>query len=392
MVRDRLNEKNNGGGGYSDTQEMQEYRNRPQQLRNDGGYSGRPSGDYNRNQEYGRPSGDYRRQNEYNNNSSNSGYNNRAGDSRGDYGGIGSDSEVFFGKIDQINSDLDRVDRNVQQIGGLHTRLLNAVSRDETNRYQTELDRLQDECSRLLGRSRDSIKKLTGETKKMPNQNDGEVRIRKSKQSTTAQRLMKITQEFQDIQMDSKKKYRQRMEREIRIARPDATREEIERALDSNSGPVFAQELLSSRVQSQKQTLREVQDRHVELRKIEESILELFELFQEMQMLIDAQQETINNIEIKVEDTEVQLTEASKEMTKAIEYRKASRKKAWIISGIVLVLIIIGLILLYFYVIKPILDASNAGKNNGGTGNVATAAVPTATGAVPTATLRKLLI
>ena len=77
------------------------------------------------------------------------------------------------------------------------------------------------------------------------------------------------------------------MEREIRIARPNATPEEIERAMDSRTGPVFAQEILSSRVQDQRRVLQEVQGRHEELRRIETSIDELVNLFQEMQLLID---------------------------------------------------------------------------------------------------------
>lgn len=98
---------------------------------------------------------------------------------------------------------------------------------------------------------------------------------------------MRAAETYQKIQSKYRKEYRKRMEREIRIARPNATPEEIERAMDSRTGPVFAQEILSSRVQDQRRVLQEVQGRHEELRRIETSIDELVNLFQEMQLLID---------------------------------------------------------------------------------------------------------
>jgi syntaxin 1B/2/3 len=73
----------------------------------------------------------------------------------------------------------------------------------------------------------------------------------------------------------------------LHIARPDASRADIDKAIDSRSGPVFAQEMLSSRIGEQRRALQEVQGRHEELRKMEKSIEELAQLFQDMQLLLE---------------------------------------------------------------------------------------------------------
>lgn len=147
-----------------------------------------------------------------------------------------------------------------------------------------QVDQAQDEANRIISDTRNRLQVMAAQTKANPGR---DTRVRKAKQSALAKNLMKTAEMYQKIQSKYRKEYRKRMEREIRIARPDATPAEIERALDSRSGPVFAQEILSSRVVEQRRVLQDVQGRHEELRRIETSIDELVTLFQEMQLLIE---------------------------------------------------------------------------------------------------------
>ncbi len=66
--------------------------------------------------------------------------------------------------------------------------------------------------------------------------------------------------------------------------------------------------------------------RHDDIQKIEQSIEELVQLFQDMSLLLDTQQELVNTIEAQVENTAVYVEEGSKQVGEAIEYRKKSRK------------------------------------------------------------------
>ena len=126
---------------------------------------------------------------------------------------------------------------------------------------------------------------LSHQVKKQPASRD--IRVKKAKQSALAKNLMTAAETYQKIQSKYRKEYRKRMEREIRMAKPNASPEEIERAIDSRTGPIFAQEFLSSRIVEQRRVLQEVQGRHEELRRIEASIDELVNLFQEMQLMIE---------------------------------------------------------------------------------------------------------
>ncbi|KAI9092348.1 t-SNARE [Phlyctochytrium arcticum] len=269
----------------------------------------------------------------------------------------GSSLDNFFAEVEEVQAGLERARQNIKEVETLHQRALVATSPDEQARYTRQVDAMQDESSDLIQQLRTQIKRITSQTQSAP---QSDVPIRQQQQQGLAKRLMEVAQDYQKVQSKSKDRYRQRMEREIRIARPDATPQEVEQALDSQSGSVFSQQLLSSRIGAQRQALNEVQNRHVEIQRIEQSINELFNLFQEMQDLLEQQQETINAIETHVENTNVYIEDGNKEMTQAIVHRKSSRKTAWWICGCVIVLLIIAAVIVYFQVIRPMQNTTPA--------------------------------
>ncbi|KAJ3019585.1 UNVERIFIED_CONTAM: Plasma membrane t-SNARE, secretory vesicle fusion [Siphonaria sp. JEL0065] len=263
-------------------------------------------------------------------------------------------SALFLDTVDAVRSDLDRIQRQLlPDLVSMQQRIVSSTQPNETHRLTSQMNSVQDNISAVLQTARKSVKKLSAENANLPA--GAESHSRKGQLGTLAKKLMSVADEFQNAQRSFRNKYKQRMEREIRIARPDATPQEIARALDSASGSAFSQQLLSSRNDKVRRALEEVQDRHTELQKIERSLTELFDLFQEMQQLIETQQEMINNVESNVENSVAYIEEGSKELTKAIVYKKNSRKKQWWIMIVVLILLIIVGVVVYFQVIKPML-------------------------------------
>lgn len=47
---------------------------------------------------------------------------------------------------------------------------------------------------------------------------------------------MEAIQRYQTVEQDSRKKHKQRMERQYKIVKPDATQEEVSNAIDDNMG------------------------------------------------------------------------------------------------------------------------------------------------------------
>lgn len=153
-----------------------------------------------------------------------------------------------------------------------------------------QVDKAQDDTNRIISDTRDRLQKMATATKMTQG---SESRVRKAKQSSLAKSFMKVAESYQKVQTNYRKEYRKRVERELKIARPDASPQDIERALDSRSGGVFAQQMLSSA--SQQRILAEVKGRQEEILKLENSINELVDLFQEMQLLIDVSFSILNS-------------------------------------------------------------------------------------------------
>ncbi|KAJ3228269.1 Plasma membrane t-SNARE, secretory vesicle fusion [Chytriomyces hyalinus] len=278
-------------------------------------------------------------------------------------GGGGGGSGAFYDQIERIQTELDRIaKRELPDLIQLQQRIISNTQPGEVQRLTNQMNQIQDGISAQLQLQRKTVRTLSAEAANMPA--GAESHSRKGQVGTVAKKIMNVADEFQSAQRSFKNKYKQRMEREIRIARPDATPQEIARALDSQSGSAFSQQLLSSRNEKSRRALEEVQDRHTELQKIERSLTELFDLFQEMQSLIETQQEMINNVEANVENAVVYVEEGSKELTKAVQYRKQTRKKQWWILYLVLAILLVVGIVVYFQVIRPLMAVTGGGGNS----------------------------
>jgi syntaxin 1B/2/3 len=102
------------------------------------------------------------------------------------------------------------------------------------------------------------------------------------------------------LEIEFQKQESQQLERQIKISNPNATADEIDRAVheaQSGSRPVFAQQLLQQDQYQAQETLDNVNQRHQEIQKLAQSINQLTELFQEMQMLLENQAHVLNTIE-----------------------------------------------------------------------------------------------
>ncbi|KZV96577.1 t-SNARE [Exidia glandulosa HHB12029] len=90
------------------------------------------------------------------------------------------------------------------------------------------------------------------------------------------------------VERDAHVKVRARIERQLRVIKPDATPEQVHDAVESGPGPIFSQALLSSnRYSRSRAAYREVQMRRRELNRIDRSLQDVFTLLQQMNVNTD---------------------------------------------------------------------------------------------------------
>lgn len=97
------------------------------------------------------------------------------------------------------------------------------------------------------------------------------------------QKFVEAIQGYQGVEQQYRVKYKQRMERQFKIVKPDASPEEVKAVVnDEGNGQIFQQALLDSRFTSSRAAYREVQERHEDIKRIERTLAELAQLFNDV--------------------------------------------------------------------------------------------------------------
>lgn len=96
--------------------------------------------------------------------------------------------------------------------------------------------------------------------------------------------------------------------------------------------------------------IEEIEKRHMEIKSLERDVLEISEMFKDLAVLVDQQQEGIDTIDNNIADTRDKVENAHKELQQAEEYQKKSRKKLCCLTFIVL--IVIAVIVTVVFVLK----------------------------------------
>ncbi|EKM55383.1 uncharacterized protein PHACADRAFT_255972 [Phanerochaete carnosa HHB-10118-sp] len=251
---------------------------------------------------------------------------------------------AFYTEITSIQDAISQYNSNVSRISDLHSRILNST--DENTNHKNE-DVLDD----VVAQTRDlgnSIKSRIQSLEAQPAQPGQDMRIRKNRTDFARSKFVEALQNYQQVERDYRARYKQRVERQFRIVKPDATQDEINTVVNDTSGggdQIFAQALTSSsRYGEARVAYREVQDRQADIQRIEHTLEELAQLFNDMSVLITQQDETINAIETQAARVEEDTRGGLQQTEKAVDHARSARRKRWFCFFlIVIILAIIGI-------------------------------------------------
>ncbi|EST08989.1 Target SNARE coiled-coil domain protein [Kalmanozyma brasiliensis GHG001] len=272
------------------------------------------------------------------------------------------DMNSFFTDISEIQDTIRLIDENVNKISDLHSRSLNNMDEASAQYAEQQLASIQQETSSLTNAVKNRIKLLEAQTKRVPA--GGDKNVRNTQIGAVKNRFKETIQRYQQVEQGYRQKYRARAERQFRIVKPDATQQEIKAALDDDqNGQIFSQALLNSNRHGEaKGALREVQERHEDIKRIERTITELAQLFNEMSILVDEQDDALNVIQEQGQQVETDMNQGLQHTNKAVDSARKARKKRWICFWVIIILIIaIAAVVVAVICTRP----GNCGQSNG---------------------------
>jgi len=244
----------------------------------------------------------------------------------------------FYDEITSIQDSLKQFNDSVSRISELHSRSINITDEVVGQRNTAELEDLVADTSALSDTIKRRIKAL--ERQRISGR-DGQ--IKKQQTALVKSKFVEAIQSYQSVEQQHRQRYKQRLERQYRIVKPDATPEEVRAVVeDDDGGQIFSQALLgANRYGESKAVYREVQERHKDIQKIERTLAELAQLFNDMSILVEQQDETIDVIEDTAGHVEKDTEAGLGHTVKAVESARGARRKRWICFGLIVLLLVI---------------------------------------------------
>ncbi|KAJ2802719.1 Plasma membrane t-SNARE, secretory vesicle fusion, partial [Coemansia helicoidea] len=234
----------------------------------------------------------------------------------------------FFQMLDAVKGQMEAVDENIKQIAYWHEQALEATSESKYHQVIFDRDGLVSETDGLISEVKQGLDALA-QAVNDPSTPKSQRAAQATRQQNLAKKFSEQLQRYHQMEYQYSKRNRERLGRQYRIARPDATDEEVANAIDSDqAGQVFAQSVMgSNKQQEMRRVLRDVEERQADIKKIEQTITRLAEMFVEVSEMVNRQQEVLDNIEDAVEETHGHVESAQKEVKQAIVWRIKARKK-----------------------------------------------------------------
>ncbi|CAD7952166.1 unnamed protein product [Amoebophrya sp. A120] len=295
----------------------------------------------------------------------------------------GAVSSTKVSKITRVLADIEKdINEYLEDLGTL-THNISVFSR-EMKRAVT-----REEEAKITNEMKASVDQAKVYNAKVKNCLDDLESLQKTKKNalTTSEldycgKIIQISSvKFQDsiksllnAQSEFDREHKGKMRRQVRILYPEAADAEIEKLLEGEPEvmkTMFEQKFKRGQGGAQVEddhTLHEnlelLKSQHDDMMELEQSVIELNELFFYLAALVEAQAKTLHSIEDSVNKTDNYVGEAVVRLAQAEKSKKAyETKRSWLKSGfgtLMIVGIIIGVVLLFIFCIKPLLDAKSA--------------------------------
>jgi len=251
----------------------------------------------------------------------------------------------FFDTVSELQSTLNQGRANVKLMGGILDEALQATTQDTEKAVSDRLQHLVQETNDHITSVKFGLERLKvksdEEAKRKPS--SAEVKIRTNMQQAMARKHQQLLVDFQKAQVDFKQALERRQTREMEILMPDATDEERAQMIEDGetTSLIVAKKMAGTHALLLDEVQR-IREKHHDILQLERSIEDLAQMFQDMAVLVEAQGEMLDAIEVHVSRTKVHTAKAEQNL---MQTRKAQRKnQQWMCCMVVVVMVLALLI------------------------------------------------
>lgn len=264
---------------------------------------------------------------------------------------------TFLNDTESVQGNIAQIKQATQDIENMTHEIKTSTSTQEDEKKSTEIQDIIGKTNKTALLTKKLLKALTDQTEEKNSQGTiqgAELRIRQTMLNTILRKFQAVVTKYQQIQEIYKRDVKSKLTRQIKIAKPDITDEQVVALMQSGGASDFMSSAImkgadSAANQIVDSSLRGANDKFTEVLKLEKSMAELQSMFQDFAFLVENQAELLDNIQHQVETAGVFIEEGNEELVVALEHLKDVRKKQFFcLCLIVLVIIAIIIIIVYF--------------------------------------------
>lgn len=254
-------------------------------------------------------------------------------------GGKSSFMREFFDTVGELQSSLNKGRENVKLMGGVLDEALQATTQDTEKAASDRLQHLVQETNDHIAAVKLGLERLKTESDEEAKKKPGsaEVRIRANMQQVMLKKQKELLVSFQKAQMEYKEALQRRQAREMEILMPDASDDERAQMIEDGETTtlVVAKKMTGAHALLIDEVQR-IREKHHDILQLERSIGDLCQMFQDIAILVEAQGEMLDTIEVHVTRTKVATAKGEQQLILA---RKTQRKnQQWMCCLVVVVL------------------------------------------------------
>ncbi|MEE6510138.1 hypothetical protein FKM82_029261 [Ascaphus truei] len=210
--------------------------------------------------------------------------------------------EVLYQDIQLIRTENHLMKVDVKRLGKQTTRFLTSMRRlssikRDSNSIAKDIKLRGEGIHRKL----QSLKAFSEDAESKYGETAAIARVSKAQYMSLTRAFQKAMVEYNEAEMIQRDNCKIRIERQLEIMGQDISGNQVEEMIEQGKWDVFSENLLAE-VKGARSALNEIETRHKELLKLETRIREVHDLFLQMALLVEEQAETLNVVELNLEN------------------------------------------------------------------------------------------
>ncbi|CAG2179207.1 unnamed protein product, partial [Oppiella nova] len=194
-------------------------------------------------------------------------------------------------EVELIREDIESIRTDVEEVNAIHEKILNAPQTHESVRQS--LDCLVADIKRAANGVRHKLKAMEQKIRDLEDRESdpgmsADIRIRKTQHSMLLHMFIECMTQYNAIQSDYSRRYRELFKRWAEITGQYMSDEEVDKLIDRGCLQVLIQGIVTDTQQAM-DDLRDIEARHRDIVKLEKSIREVHDLFTDLSLLVDHQ-------------------------------------------------------------------------------------------------------